>query len=341
MAEALAQAPSRTPTAPLVSATTQRREELTIKQSRHLIPVTPSMPKVSVLYSTDKSKVKPPTRISEMNIAVKSGSQTSPLVYQGNHNFPHNGHVKSDPKTSGKLLVLKPRRDNAVSSPTQNDISSSTKIANNRVITSQLAFAPVNSASARNSNVPKLSAGECKAAAISPIAGFTVEKRHSLAQTQSRNDFFNLLKKKKTSTNISGGLSDSDSQISSSVMEKSEVHKEVIGASVTAHADDGTATTSNGDTCSGYKKKDMSAIDMPYPDEEEAAFLRSLGWEEGTGEDEGLTEDEINAFYQKYMKIRPSLKIFRDMQPMVSQSVANNLDGVSSESSSSDSGSEA
>ncbi|XP_038994650.1 serine-rich adhesin for platelets-like [Hibiscus syriacus] len=311
MAEALAQTPSRTSTAPLV------------------------------LNSTDKSKVKPATRTSEMNIAVKSGSQTSPLIYQGNHS-PHNGHVKSDPKTSGKLLVLKPGRDNGVSSPTQKDISSSTKVANNRDITSQHAVAPVNSVSARNTNVPKLSAGEYKAAAISAITGFTVEKRHSLAQTQSRNDFFNLLKKKKkTSTNISGALSNSDSQISSSVMEKSEVTKEVIGASVIAYTDDGTATTSNGDTCSGDKKKEMSTIDMPYPNEEEAAFLCSLGWEEGTGEDEGLTEDEINAFYQKHMKIRPSLKIFRGMQPMLLQSVANNLDGVSSESSLSDSASEA
>ncbi|XP_039041750.1 uncharacterized protein LOC120180505 isoform X2 [Hibiscus syriacus] len=337
MAEALAQAPSRTPAAPLVSVTTRRREELAIKQSRQLIPVTPSMPKV--LNLTDKSKAKPTTRISEMNIAVKSGSQPSPLIHQGNHS-PHNGHVKSDmPKISGKLLVLKPGRDNGVSSPTQKDTASSTKIANNRVTISQHAVVPVNSASTRNSKVLKLSAGECKAAAISPIAVFTVEKKVSLAQTQSRNDFFNLLKKK-NSTNYCG-LSDSDSQISSSVIEKSEVGKEVIGVSATAYANDGTATASNGDICSGDKKKDMSPVDMPYPDEEEAAFLRSLGWEEGTGEDESLTEDEINAFYQKYMKLKPSLKLFRGMQPIVSQSVANNLDGASSESSSSDSGSEA
>lgn len=30
-----------------------------------------------------------------------------------------------------------------------------------------------------------------------------------------------------------------------------------------------------------------------YPDEEEAAFLRSLRWEENGGEDEGLTEEEL------------------------------------------------
>ncbi|KAK8643128.1 hypothetical protein V6N13_012439 [Hibiscus sabdariffa] len=328
MAEALAQAPSWTRTAPLLSVTTQRREELAIKQSRQLIPVTPSMPKV--LNSADKSKAKPAARISEMNIAVKSGSQAPPLIHQGNHS-PHGGHVKSDvPKTTGKLLVLKPGWDNGVSSPTQNDIASPTTIANNRVATSQHAAAPVNSAPARNSNSPKIYAVERKVAAINPIPGFTVEKR-SLAQTQSRNDFFNLLKKK-TTTNTSGGLSDSDPQISSSTVEKSEVAKEVICDSATAHADDGTAATSNGDTCSDDSEKNMSATVMVYPDEEEAAFLRSLGWEENNGEDEGLTEEEINAFYQEYLKLRPSLKLCRDMQAKLSESVANNMDGASSES---------
>ncbi|KAK9023875.1 hypothetical protein V6N11_004068 [Hibiscus sabdariffa] len=302
MAEALAQAPSWTRTAPLLSVTTQRREELAIKQSRQLIPVTPSMPKV--LNSADKSKAKPAARISEMNIAVKSGSQAPPLIHQG--------------------------WDNGVSSPTQNDIASPTTIANNRVATSQHAAAPVNSAPARNSNSPKIYAVERKVAAINPIPGFTVEKR-SLAQTQSRNDFFNLLKKK-TTTNTSGGLSDSDPQISSSTVEKSEVAKEVICDSATAHADDGTAATSNGDTCSDDSEKNMSATVMVYPDEEEAAFLRSLGWEENNGEDEGLTEEEINAFYQEYLKLRPSLKLCRDMQAKLSESVANNMDGASSES---------
>ena len=33
-------------------------------------------------------------------------------------------------------------------------------------------------------------------------------------------------------------------------------------------------------------------------EEEEASFLRSLGWEENDGEEEALTEEEINAFYQ-------------------------------------------
>ncbi|KAK5840304.1 hypothetical protein PVK06_009198 [Gossypium arboreum] len=344
MAEALAQAPSRTRTAPQLSVKTQRREELAIKQSKQLIPVTPSMPKGSILNSVDKSKSKPAVRVSEMNIVVKSGQQQPSCIHHGNQS-PHSGHVKSDmPKTSGKLLVLKPGWENGVSSPTQKDVASPTNV-NNKVATSQHAVTPVTSAPARNNNT-KLSSGERKAAALNPIAGFTVEKKPSLAQTQSRNDFFNLLKKK-TSANTAAGLSDSNLHISSTT-EKSEVTKNVDSPSMNTHANEnGSAATSNGDTCQEAQRfsddgeKNMSSYAMVYPDEEEAAFLRSLGWEEHSGDDEGLTEEEINAFYQEYMKLRPSLQLRHGVQPKLAQFFATNLDGASSELSSSDSGSEA
>ncbi|KAE8656305.1 cell wall protein AWA1-like isoform X2 [Hibiscus syriacus] len=342
MAVALVQAPSRACTAPQLSINTQRRKELAIKQSRQLIPVTPSMPKGSVLNSVDKSKAKPALRTSEVNIALKSGLQHPSFIHNGNQS--HSGHVKSDmPKASGKLLVLKPGWENGVSSSAQKDTASPATIANSRVITSQHVIAHVSLDSARNSNNSKLSTGELKAAALNPIAGFTVEKRPSLAQTKSRNDFFNLLKKK-TSSNTSAGLSVSDPHISSSPTEKSEVTKEVVGASVTAHANEHAITsTSNGDVCqepprfSNDDEKDF----MVYPDEEEAAFLRSLGWEENSAEDEGLTEEEINAFYQEYMKLRPSMKLCNGTLPKLAECFATKSNGVFSESISSDSRSEA
>ncbi|KAK8705469.1 hypothetical protein V6N13_049072 [Hibiscus sabdariffa] len=281
MAEALAQYPSRTHTAPQSSVKTQRCEELAIKQSRQLIPVTPSMSKGSVLNSVDKSKAKPAVRTIDMSMTIKNGQQ------QYGNQSSHSGHVKSDtPKTSGKLLVLKPGWENGVSSPTQKDVASPATNANNKVATSEHA---VTSASARNSNHPKLSAGERKTATLNPIAGFTLEKRPSLAQTRSRNDFFNLLKKK-TSTKGFAGLSDSDPHISSSIIGKSEVPNEVARVSAPAH--------------------------------------------ENSGEDEGLTEEEINAFYQEYMKLRPSLKRCSTILPKLTESCTTNLDGASSESSS-------
>ncbi|KAK8677873.1 hypothetical protein V6N13_143395 [Hibiscus sabdariffa] len=309
MAVALAQAPSPACTSPQSSVSTQRREEMAIKQSRQLIPVTPSMPKGSVLNSVDKPKAKPGLRTSEVNMAVRSGQQQPFFIHNGNQS-PNSGHVKSDVlKTSGKLLVLKPGWENGVSLPTQKDTASPSTVANSRVFTSQHVIAPVSSAAARNSNNTKISVGERKVAPLNPITGFTVEKRPSLAQTQSRNDFFNNLKKKKTPSNSSAGHSDSDPQISSCTIEKPKDTKEVVGASVAAHANEnGTGATSNGDVCqelqrfSNDDEKDFSSSDMVYPDEEEAAFLRSLGWEENSAEDGGLTEEEINAFLQKHRK---------------------------------------
>ena len=49
---------------------------------------------------------------------------------------------------------------------------------------------------------------------------------------------------------------------------------------------------------------DMSSTAMVYPDEEGVVFLCPLGWEENSGKGEGLTEEEINAFYHEYMKLR-------------------------------------
>ncbi|XP_039038715.1 uncharacterized protein LOC120176341 isoform X3 [Hibiscus syriacus] len=136
MAVALAKAPSRVHTASQLSVNTQRCEELAIKQSRQLIPVTPSMPKGSVLYSVDKSKAKLASRTSDVNMAVKSGQQQP--------SFIHNGW------------------ENGGSSPTKKDTAIPTTIANCRVITSQCAIAPVPSAAAINSNNSKLSVGEPK-----------------------------------------------------------------------------------------------------------------------------------------------------------------------------------
>ncbi|XP_039069138.1 uncharacterized protein LOC120215552 [Hibiscus syriacus] len=216
-------------------------------------------------------------------------------------------------------------------SPCTKRCSHSNNKCHSKVTTSQHAVAAVTSAPARNSNSPKHFTGEHKAAALNPIAGFTMEKRPSLAQTKSRNDFFNLLKKK-TSTNTSAGLSDSNPHISSH--RKHEVTKEVGSASPPALANEnGSAATSNGGTCEEAQRfsddgeNNMNSFFHVYPDEEEAAFLHSLGWEENSGDDEGLTEEEINAFYQEYMKLRPTLKVHNSVQPKPVQSIASNLDG--------------
>ncbi|KAM5575935.1 hypothetical protein ABKV19_014733 [Rosa sericea] len=346
MAEALAQAPARARTAPQLSIKTQRLEELALKQSRQLIPVTPSMPKSSALNSSDKLKPKTAVRAGEMIAPVKGGQQQPSQSHHANQSL-HGGPVKSDtPKTShGKFLVLKPVWENGISSSPK-DVTSPTSNASSRAANSPLAVAPpVVSAPSRSPNNPKLSAVERKVAALDLKSGATLEKRPSLSQVQSRNDFFNLLKKK-TSVNSSNTLPDSGPNISSPTMEKSgDITREVFSDPASPHIENGGEVTGNGDSSEEVQRFSGTGPSAAvYPDEEEARFLRSLGWEENSGDDGGLTEEEINAFYDQYMKSRPSLKLSRGMQPKLStlpESHATNLDGATTELSSSDSGSEA
>ncbi|XP_044475619.1 uncharacterized protein LOC123203343 [Mangifera indica] len=339
MAEALAQPPARARAGPQLSIKTQRLEELEIKKSRQLIPVTPSMPKGLVHSFSDKSKPKTAVRAVEMNMVSKNVQPPPSSLLQASQSL-HGATAKSDLSklSHGKLYVLKPAWENDVSNPPK-DVASPTSNANSRAASNQLAVAPsIASAPSKTPNNPKFSSGERKASTLNPIAVFPVERRPSLSQTQSRHDFFNHLKKK-TSVNSSAPPGDSGSDISSPTAEKSgEVLKEAVGAPVSHRTDNGVEVTVNGDaheeaqSFSNMGEKSVSCYPTVDPDEE-AAFLRSLGWEENSGEDEGLTEEEINAFLQECKKRGGQLKLPEFHSTPVGE--------PSSELSSSDSGSEA
>jgi hypothetical protein len=57
--------------------------------------------------------------------------------------------------------------------------------------------------------------------------------------------------------------------------------------------------------CLSNREEHSSPHVILYLDEEEIVHLRSLGWEENAGEDEGLTEEEISGFY---MEVTASLE---------------------------------
>lgn len=345
MAEALVQAPSRARAAPQVSVKTQRLEELAIKQSRQLIPVTPSMPKAMVLNSSDKSKPKLASRAAELSVTIKGG-QPQPLSVHANQS--RGGHVKSDAQKSshGKFLVLKPVRENGVSLAAK-DVSSPTSNANSMAANSQFALAPsVSHPPLRSPNNTNVSSVERKIASLDLKSGTTLEKRPSLSQVQSRNDFFNLIKKK-TSMSSSAVLSDSCSSVNSpSIGQSNELTREEIDIPTSPRIiENGSVEDRNGDSSEEVRascdsgEKTESHVAAESLDEEEAAFLRSLGWDENCGEDEGLTEEEINSFYREYMNLKPSLKMGRCIQPkiFVPSESHDSKDGAGSELSSSDS----
>lgn len=321
MAEALSQAAPRARSTMQIPDKTQRLEELAIKQSRQLIPVIPSMPKVSVSSSADKSKQpKSIARTNEMVGITKSMQQpfSSQLANQA-----RSGQVRVEaPATShGKtLLVLKSGRENGVTSLSK-EASTPANNTGNRLANCPPAVAP--SAPAVTSPTSRVTSLETKAAALSLKPRSTAEKRSSLSQAQSRSDFFNLMRKK--TSNSSTALPDSGMASSNSREQSCLKTKDEDSASLSpCVSENGSERTSNGDPHEAQnhvqRHNDVEENNSPingsvYPDEKEAAFLRSLGWDENAVEEEGLTEEEINAFYQEYMKLKPSLKVYKGAQP--------------------------
>eukprot|EP00252_Welwitschia_mirabilis_P005056 TRINITY_DN1546_c0_g2_i2.p1 TRINITY_DN1546_c0_g2~~TRINITY_DN1546_c0_g2_i2.p1 ORF type:complete len:448 (-),score=69.76 TRINITY_DN1546_c0_g2_i2:1074-2417(-) len=98
MAEALTQNPSK-PKTQQSSFESQRMEEWALKQSRQLIPMTPSMPKTMGLSPSEKSKLK----------SLKSSETTVNAKGQ----VPASSHPINSSRTTqgGKLLVLKSGRE--------------------------------------------------------------------------------------------------------------------------------------------------------------------------------------------------------------------------------------
>ncbi|KAI5435931.1 uncharacterized protein LOC127118861 [Lathyrus oleraceus] len=354
MAEALAQAPSRARSTPQVSVKTQRLEELAIKQSRQLIPVTPSMPKALALNSSEKSKSKTAIRNAEMNVAMKSVPQQPSSLHIASQSVRSVNAKVDVPKTSGKFIDLKSVVWENGASPTAKDVSNLTNYANNKLANQHAVASAAAPTPVKNPNNLK-SPTERKPAPLDLKLGSTLDKKQSISQVKSRNDFFNLLKNK-SATNSSTVLPDSGQLVSSPTLENSaEVNRESAMLSASPQSvGTGAELTSNGNVhahekpckISDDEEKDSISRATVYPDEEEAAFLRSLGWEDNSDEDEGLTEEEISAFYQECKKLDPStLKIcIEGMQPQLSKlfdSCASDLRGASSKLNSSDPRSEA
>lgn len=310
MAEALSQGPARAHTTSQLPDKIHRLEELALKQSRQLIPVTPTMPKALVSISDKSKQPKPAVRTSEMVGTAKSIQQQP---YSSQTNNPCCGLVRSDTPNifhTGKFLVLRP-----VTTP--KDTASLINVAGGKVANEQPSVSPLCPLTSTSSSTPKMSAVEGKAAALTLNSRPITEKKLSISQAQSRSDFFKLIRKK-TSPKATA-LQDSGAVLSSSDLVG--VTSKGVSCNLVSQVVEDGLIASNGDypgspfTFDPYNAQQCSDVDnsclkgMIYPDEEEAAFLRSLGWDENYGEDEGLTEEEINAFYQECMKLKPSLKI--------------------------------
>ncbi|XP_052202342.1 uncharacterized protein LOC127808052 isoform X2 [Diospyros lotus] len=288
MAEALLQVPSQAYATPQLPDKTQRLEALAIKQSKQLIPMTPSVPK-GLLIGSDRSKSKA-FRTNEM-VAPAKCVQQQVQSFQLTNQSLCTEEVRSEASNSshpGKFLILKPGWETGVclmAKDVPGAANNASRIANNQLSPSSVTPTPFLAPdSSKHSTI------ECKVSALALNSESTMIKRPSLSQAQSRSDFFNLMRKK-TSSSLSTTLTVSEVPPAEEKLDQSDRGPSVP---VTPNANE---VTSNGNA---YEVDNKSCTNGPIcPDEEEAAFLRSLGWEENSGEDDALTEEEINAFYEE------------------------------------------
>ncbi|XP_047175561.1 uncharacterized protein LOC124842988 isoform X2 [Vigna umbellata] len=141
-----------------------------------------------------------------------------------------------------------------------------------------------------------------------PSSWITLEKKPTFP-TQSRNDFFKNLSRKSSMEKPSSEASTTN--VSSSPIPKSRDASSVDSSSLNMVSDCSSIITVNDNAANEPLKPSSSGENQhirnpfPFTEEEEIAFLRSLGWQESAGDDEGLTEEEIQNFYEQHMKLQP------------------------------------
>lgn len=275
MAETLVQAPARVCTTPQLPNDSQKIEELQRLQILKLRPVTPTMPKNLGLNPVEKSKTKE-TRMAEF-ITSKTGQQSSHLVIHA----ARRAGTSDVSKTSkpGNFQVLNWERNSL--SPTSKGGLNPTNVARVPAAPSGVSLPPKGSL---NLEIKV----DGKGGALSPSS--YVEKKLP-SQAKNRNEFFNSLRKKASCTN---------DEPTSEVPFNSEKAEEQFAIDSAPKKND----AENGN-CSSDAFEEPAKLD---PDEEEASFLRSLGWEEDAGE-EALTREEIESFLSVYKSRRTAPKL--------------------------------
>lgn len=310
MAETVAQGAPRGNSTLQLPAENQRRDELVLKQSRQLIPLK-TTPKSSALNPTEKSK----TKISQPH---QVSSQVVNLSTVG-------GTGKS---SAGRLQVLS-REWTDVHPPTKDNMNpqnGTSKVAASAGVSLPSRTIPGNIVKTEGS------------------AGPTVLEKRPNPHAESRNDFFNLMRKK--SMTIPSPSSVVAVASANSNNEEEAVVEDAVGKETISVVDeekpikkvvDDVVENNNGvkeepintaaeadESIENEKSTTSSRPCSPdailHSEEEEVAFMRSLGWEESTEnteEDEGLTEEEISTFYKfmdECLKLSPSSQTCRRVQ---------------------------
>ncbi|KAH9314628.1 hypothetical protein KI387_023255, partial [Taxus chinensis] len=285
MAEALAQNVPRDCTSPKLNSETQKLEELALKQSRQLIPIIRSTTKTMDRCSSRKLKSKLETvpYSTKVRQHVASSNQTTSVQAQRRPEYTEHGQGRN------------PMKDKAVST-----------------------------------SIVEVSTGS---KSLLEENGFAIDEKK--LWLQEKNDFFDSLRKRDTQNLLSAtgneepssstrnkvngldgksllgvkslidvkrnifsdsGLDNSEKVVSGLQKDNNEIKS--TGKGVTHEKGNSHVKNMDGPVC----PDPMNCISfMGSSEEEETAFMRSLGWDEHA-EVKPLTEKEITAFYEQNLE---------------------------------------
>lgn len=201
---------------------------------------------------------------------------------------PVKGDVSKASSNVGKLQVLKPAREKNGTSPMVKDSVSPTGVG--KPLSFTFASASVSGTRGPTDRKPAM----------------TILEKRPTSQAQSRNEFFNSVRKKSM---VNSSTGDSPTSMSSPVLGPTAVSpsfSDKLSDMDDAHGPNisqtGDLSLDGKDLVKPQIKKQHPSSDPIISEEEEAAFLRSLGWEENDDEG-GLTEEEISAFFKDVTKV--------------------------------------
>lgn len=293
MAETLAQAPLRARTTPQISVEAQRLEELALKQSKQLIPVTPK----SLVSSMDKSKQK--SRTGDIAVLTKAATQVlSQPVNNTSRGVPARSDVLRTPQI-GNFQVLNRDKNGVHSTPKEGpNLSNGSGVKNTHGVKAPTVV-PSRTSGGLNLKI------EAKSGVLSTIQNCLLEKKPS-PQAQDRNEFFNALRKKSSGNNSSTnqGLVSATSSASEDSSETTSFRsecQEIPSSGLDQVSPSSVACGNNPDVnCNGFEDTQNDPFVHIDVLEEELALLQALGWKEDEGV-QAIAEEEKILFYQMYM----------------------------------------
>lgn len=293
MAAALTQAPARAHMAPQLTNDSERKKE---KELMHLGKLVPVIAKGPIHNSAEKSKSK----------GAKSFDYISPKIGLQSSSQPVN-HALRVPVTTVDAPKVSQCSNYQVLNWDKNGVDSTAKDGPTlRTSSRDAPSVGVSVQAAPGHHLPSTANSKLK------VNGKVGGERKPLSQVQGRHDFFNSIRKKEMSRNSSAAnleaecVASPSSSLSTSSASNSVAQscKHITGASA-SQEDIPSVSTSNAE-CSLVENGNNGTCDgkfetLPPPDEKEAAFLQSLGWEENAVV-EPISQEEIAYFLNKYSK---------------------------------------